>query len=225
MLNSGINAIFEGSNILRLLGGLLVTAKIALFSVVFSGVLGILFGIVMTSKSKPIKIISRTYLEAVRIIPILVWLFIFYFGFTKIMHIQLDGQVVSVIVFTLWGTAEMVDIVRGAIQSMPKHQKESGLAIGLTNSQIYQYIIIPQAFRRLLPAAINLATRMTKTTSLVVLIGVVEVLKVGQQIIEVSVLKAPTATFWVYGLIFLLYFAICYPVSLLSKKLENKWQS
>ncbi|MDF2631946.1 MAG: amino acid transporter permease [Caproiciproducens sp.] len=225
MLNSGINAIFEGSNILRLLGGLLVTAKIALFSVVFSGVLGILFGIVMTSKSKPIKILSRTYLEAVRIIPILVWLFIFYFGFTKIMHIQLDGQVVSVIVFTLWGTAEMGDIVRGAIQSMPKHQKESGLAIGLTNSQIYQYIIIPQAFRRLLPAAINLATRMIKTTSLVVLIGVVEVLKVGQQIIEVSVLKAPTATFWVYGLIFLLYFAICYPVSLLSKKLENKWQS
>jgi polar amino acid transport system permease protein len=66
---------------------------------------------------------------------------------------------------------------------------------------------------------------MIKTTSLVVLIGVVEVLKVGQQIIEVSVLKAPTATFWVYGLIFLLYFAICYPVSLLSKKLENKWQS
>jgi polar amino acid transport system permease protein len=65
---------------------------------------------------------------------------------------------------------------------------------------------------------------MIKTTSLVVLIGVVEVLKVGQQIIEVSILKNPTASFWVYGCIFFLYFIICYPVSLFSKKLETKWQ-
>ncbi len=224
MLSSGINAIFEGNNLLRLLGGLLVTARIAIISVVCSGILGIGFGILMTSKAKPVKVICRVYLELVRIIPILVWLFVFYFGFTKILHIQLNGEFVSVLVFSLWGTAEMGDIVRGAVQSLPKHQRESGAAIGLTGSQIYWYIIIPQTVRRLLPAAINLATRMIKTTSLVVLIGVVEVLKVGQQIIENSVLKAPTTSFWVYGIIFLLYFIICYPVSLLSKRLERKWQ-
>lgn len=224
MPSSGINVIFEGVNLFRLFGGLLVTARIALVSVVLSGIFGIGFGILMTSKSKPIKLLCRLYLEAVRIIPILVWLFIFYFGFTKIAHIELSGEFVSVLVFTLWGTAEMGDIVRGSVQSLPKHQRESAAALALTSSQIYRYIVIPQILRRLLPAAINLATRMIKTTSLVVLIGVVEVLKVGQQIIESSVLSVPTASFWIYGFIFILYFAICYPVSLFAKRLELKWQ-
>ncbi len=221
MASSGINVIFEGSNLLRLLNGLLVTARIALVSVLISGVLGIVLGIVMTSKWKAVRSVCRVYLEAVRIIPILVWLFIFYFT----LNLELGGEVVSIMVFSLWGTAEMGDIVRGAVGSLPKHQRESGAALGLTNVQIYRYVIIPQTVRRLLPAAINLATRMIKTTSLVVLIGVVEVLKVGQQIIERSILEVPTASFWIYGFIFLLYFAVCYPVSLLSKRLERKWQS
>ncbi|MGX8702151.1 MULTISPECIES: amino acid ABC transporter permease [unclassified Caproiciproducens] len=221
MASSGINVIFEGSNLLRLLNGLLVTARIALVSVLISGVLGIVLGIVMTSKWKAVRSVCRIYLEAVRIIPILVWLFIFYFT----LNLELGGEVVSIMVFSLWGTAEMGDIVRGAVESLPKHQRESGAALGLTNVQIYRYVIIPQTVRRLLPAAINLATRMIKTTSLVVLIGVVEVLKVGQQIIERSILEVPTASFWIYGFIFLLYFAVCYPVSLLSKRLERKWQS
>ena len=83
---------------------------------------------------------------------------------------------------------------------------------------------LPQAVRRLLPAAINLVTRMIKTTSLVVLIGVVEVLKIGQQMIEVSILKVPTASFWIYATIFFLYFIICWPISLWAKQLERRWQ-
>ena len=187
--------------------------------------LGVLFGIVMTSKNRVVRAVCRIYLEAVRIIPILVWLFIFYFGVTKALNIHLSGMFVSVLVFSLWGTAEMGDIVRGAVQSLPLHQREAGRAIGLTELQVYRYIIIPQAVRRLLPAAINLATRMIKTTSLVVIIGVVEVVKVGQQIIESNILNFPTASLWVYGLIFLLYFIICYPISLFSKRLETRWQS
>jgi len=113
--------------------------------------------------------------------------------------------------------------VRGAITSLPVHQKESGLALGLTKFQLYRYIILPQAVRRLLPPAINLVTRMVKTTSLVVLIGVIEVLKVGQQVIEVSIFSAPSASFWVYGFIFFLYFIVCWPISLMAKWLENYW--
>lgn len=224
MQDLGISVIFEGSNLLRLLGGLWITVRIALLAIIISAVLGIGFGIVMTMKNKWLQWIARFYLEAVRIIPILVWLFIFYFGVTKVLSIHLGPEVVSIIVFSLWGTAEMGDIVRGAVTSLPTHQRASGKALGLTDLQIYRYIIIPQAVRRLIPAAINLATRMIKTTSLVVLIGVVEVLKVGQQIIEVSILKTPTASFWIYAAIFCLYFIVCYPISLWSKKLEMKWQ-
>ena len=91
----------------------------------------------------------------------------------------------------------MGDLVRGAITSLPKHQFESGQALGLTNVQLYYHIIIPQVLRRLLPQVINLVTRMIKTTSLVVLIGVVEVTKVGQQIIDSNRLTIPTASFWI----------------------------
>ena len=138
-------------------------------------------------------------------------MFIFYFGVTTALNIDLSGEVVSIIVFTLWGAAEMGDLVRGALQSLSKHQIESGLAIGLNKAQLYRYIMIPQAIRRMLPGTINLATRMIKTTSLVVLIGVIDVVKVGQQIIETSRFQFPAASFWIYGFIFFLYFIICYP--------------
>lgn len=220
-----ISFLMEGKNLSRLLGGLGVTLQIAIISILLSAVLGIILGIIMTSKNRIVKVICRTYLEAMRIIPILVWLFIFFFGIPKATGIHIDAIIISIFVFTLWGMAEMGDIVRGAVTSMPKHQTESGLALGLKKIQIYRYIIIPQAVRRMIPAAINLATRMIKTTSLVVLIGVVEVLKVGQQIIEVSGKHDQYAPLWVYGFIFFLYFIICYPISILSKKLEEKWQS
>lgn len=85
--------------------------------------------------------------------------------------------------------------------------------------------MIPQAIRRMIPGTINLATRMIKTTSLVVLIGVIDVVKMGQQIIETARFEYPTASFWIYGFIFFLYFIICYPLSKLSKHLELKWNS
>ena len=221
----GIRVIFEGQNFVRLIMGLAVSLRIALFSVLVSAIGGVIVGLLMTSDRRIIRWICRLYLEVIRIVPILVWLFAFYFGVTKVFHVHISAEVASDIVFSLWGIAEMGDLVRGAVTSMPKHQLESGLAVGLTRLQVYRYVVIPQAVRRLLPAAINLMTRMIKTTSLVVLIGVVEVLKIGQQIIEVSILKTPTASFWIYALIFFLYFIVCWPISLYSKKLERKWQS
>ncbi|WP_312522941.1 amino acid ABC transporter permease [Anaerospora sp.] len=225
MLNSGIEVLFEGINMQRLMGGLLITARIALLSIIIGSLLGLLLGLIQTSKSRIVRFFCRFYLELFRIIPILVWLFIVYFGIPSMLDIHVEGEAVAVVVFSLWGAAEMGDIVRGALISLPKHQAESGKALGLSFWGLYRYILIPQAVRRMLPGAINLSTRMVKTTSLVVMIGVIDVVKIGQQIIELSILKAPTASFWVYGFIFILYFSICYPLSRLSKQLESKWQS
>lgn len=226
MLDTGIKVLFEGNNITRLLDGLWVTTRIALISVILSVFFGTIIGIGWSSRFRIIHIFARFYLEIMRIMPILVLLFLFYFGLTRIAHINLNAEMASIIVFTLWGAAEMSDLVRGALTSLPEHQKESGLALGLKSFDIYFYILVPQAIRRLLPATINLTTRIIKSTSLVVLIGVVELLKVGQQIIETaSLLRNQTAAFWVYAIIFLLYFIICYPISQLSFHLEKKWQS
>lgn len=223
MQDLGISVLFQGRNFIRLLGGLWITIKLSLIAVIVSIVLGILLGMIMTSKNPFIKAITKIYLEFIRIMPQLVLLFLIYFGLTKAFQINLSGELSAVIVFSLWGTAEMGDLVRGALISIPKHQYESGKAIGLNILQIYIYIIIPQTIRRLVPTAINLVTRMIKTTSLIVLIGVVEVLKVGQQIIEASRLSVPSAPLWIYGIIFFLYFIVCYPISLLATKLEKQW--
>jgi len=223
MQSLGIKAIFEGRNFWRLFEGLFVTVEIAFISIIIASLLGVIIGLSRTTKSKPVLIINRIYLELFRVIPTLVWLFIFYFGVTTALNVDISGKVISIIVFSLWGAAEMGDIVRGALQSLPIHQIESGKALGLSYYGLYRYVLVPQAVRRMIPGTINLATRMIKTTSLVVLIGVIEVVKVGQQIIESSRFKFPTASFWVYGFIFMLYFIICYPLSRISKKLETKW--
>lgn len=224
MQDLGIRVLFEGKNLIRLLGGLWVTLQISLLSVALSILLGIILGMIMNMKNPVVKVITRVYLEFVRIMPQLVLLFLVYFGLTKAFGINLSGEVSAVIVFTIWGTAEMGDLVRGALQSIPKHQYESGRAIGLNEFQIYAHIIIPQTIRRLLPLAINLVTRMIKTTSLIVLIGVVEMVKVGQQIIESNRLEVPSAAIWIYAFIFFLYFIVCYPISRLSVRLEKKWK-
>ena len=216
MQDSGFQVLLQGNNFLRILQGLGVTIGISIVSVLLSLLLGTLFGIVMTSKSKIIRFLSRIYLEFIRIMPQLVLLFIVYFGLARNFNINISGELSAIIVFTLWGTAEMGDLVRGSITSLPRHQFESGRALGLTNGQLYTYVIIPQVLRRLLPQAINLVTRM---------IGVVEVTKVGQQIIDSNRLTIPTASFWIYGTILILYFAICYPVSKLSTYLENRWRN
>ncbi len=223
MQDTGLRVLFEGNNLWRIFQGLGVTIGLSLVAVSLSLLLGILFGLIMTSQSRLIRFVSRCYLETVRIMPQLVLLFIVYFGFARSFDINISGELSAIIVFTFWGTAEMGDLVRGAITALPKHQLESAQALGLTSLQIYRYIVIPQIIRQLLPQSINLVTRMIKTTSLVVFIGVVEVIKVGQQIIDSNRLTIPTASFWIYGFIFLLYFAVCFPISKNASYLERHW--
>jgi polar amino acid transport system permease protein len=223
MLDLGIDVLFKGSNMLRLVQGLLVALKISLASIIISLPLGILVGVLMTVNNRLIRFILKFYLEVIRIMPQLVLLFIVYFGSTRAMGWQLSGETASIIVFVLWGTAEMGDLVRSALISIPVHQYESSEALGLSKGQTYCYIIIPQTIRRLIPLSINLITRMIKTTSLVLMIGVVEMLKVAQQIIEANRMSSPNAAFGVYLVIFILYFIACWPISMLAKYLEKKW--
>lgn len=225
MQNLGIDVLFKGTNMMRLLGGLWVSLRISLIAVLFSILLGVPLGILMSRKSRIIRAITRLYLEIVRIMPQMVLLFIVFFGTTRIFGWNLNAEVASVIVFTFWGCAEMSDLVRGALISIPKHQYESAKALGMNSLTVFVFIILPQTIRRLLPLSINLVTRMIKTTSLVMLIGVVEVLKVGQQIIEANRTSSPNAAFGVYGTVLLLYFIGCWPISMLSKYLEKKWNN
>ena len=224
MPDLGLEVLLKGKNLARILGGLGVAMRISLISVIISIFAGVLVGLLMTWKNPISRAVTRCYLEVVRIMPQMVLLFIVFFGTTRVFGWNLSGEVSAVIVFSFWGTAEMGDLVRGAIISIPKHQYESAQALGLTGMQTYRYVVLPQTVRRLIPLSINLITRMIKTTSLVLMIGVVEVLKVAQQIIEANRMNSPNAAFGVYLTVFMLYFFACWPFSLLARYLEKRWR-
>ncbi len=223
MASLGIDVLFKGTNLLRLLQGLWVSIEISLISVVLSILLGLIVGVLMTINNKFLKAILKLYLETVRIMPQMVLLFIVYFGTTRVFGWDMSAESSAIFVFTFWGTAEMGDLVRGSIKSIPTIQFESAMALGMDKIQTYIYIILPQTVRRLIPLSINLITRMIKTTSLVMMIGIVEVLKVAQQIIEANRNSSPNAAFGVFLVVFLLYFIVCWPISRLATYLEKRW--
>jgi len=222
MAHSGINVLFEGTNFSRLLGGLWTTIQIAAVAIIIGLIIGIILGVLRTLHNPILRFILRIYLEFFRIVPTTVLLFLFYYILPRQLNVHLPGTQMATLVFALWMAAEMSDIVRGALISVPKHQKESGLAIGLSKFQLYRYILIPQSFALELPATINLITRIIKTTSLLMLISVMDVINIGQQIIEANNQHYPTGVFWVYGIIFLLYFLIDYPLSWWANRLEKQ---
>ncbi|SJZ68741.1 polar amino acid transport system permease protein [Pilibacter termitis] len=221
MQHSGIELFFEGKNLVRLLLGLFEGAKIAGFSLVIGIVLGIFFGLLRTVKNSLLTMIFRIYLEIFRIVPLLVLLFVFYYILPEQTGGHISNTSVSILVFSLWISAEMSEITRSSLISIPSHQLEAARALGLSKMQQFFYVQFPQAIPFSIAPTLNLVTRVIKTTSLLLMIGVSEVIKVGTQINENYVLQIPTAPLWIYGFIFFLYFALCYPLTYLAKRFEK----
>ncbi len=219
-----MGVLLELDNLKRLLEGFEITLLIALSSAMISIIVGMLLGSLMAFGSKIMVLACRVYLESIRIIPLLAWLFIVYFGLASWFDLHISAVLASIIVFSLWGGAEMMDLTRGVLTSVSKHQVESALALGLDSKKVIFNIIFPQSFLSLLPSSLNLFTRMIKTTALVSLIGAIDLLKVGQQIIELNLLRMPNVSFVVYGVILMFYFSLCYSLSLYSSHLEKKFQ-
>lgn len=222
MQNLGLD-IIDKITIERLLSGLYFTLEVAFISIIITLILGTIFGIIRTSNKRIIRAPFRLYLEIVRILPTLVLLYLLYYILPSLINLNISGRVVGIIAFSFWGAAEMSDIVRSSILSLPKHQRESGEAIGLNQFQLFRYLLLPQALKIAIPPALNLSARIIMTTSLLVLIGVQDVIKVGKEIIEyAAMMNNPMAPFWIYGLILLTFFLICYPLSKLASRLHRK---
>lgn len=222
MLHSGINVLFEGSNFARLMAGLWTSIWIAALSLVIGLAVGTIFGILRTLKNRPLRFVLRLYLEFFRIVPTVVLLYLVYYILPRSLHVNWPATWMAVLAFSMWVAAEFSDIVRGALESVPKTQRESGLALGLNRLQLFRYVLLPQAVKLELPATINLATRVIKTTSLLMIINIMEVINVGQQIIEANNQQYPAGVFWVYCFIFILYFILDYPLSAWAKRLTAK---
>ncbi|MDG9886535.1 amino acid ABC transporter permease [Pseudomonas putida CSV86] len=194
------------------------TLAISGLGILFATLGGVLYGVLATLGKHGVNIVLRIYLELFRAIPVLVWLYLLFFGLPIFLGVSLPSFWCAVLVLALWGASEVGEVVRGALLSLPRGQREAGLSIGLSGWQLYGYVLLPQALKRMTPPTINVYTRIIKTSSLAVLIGVVDVIKVGQQIIERTY-----ESVLIYGALFLFFFFICYPLSAASRALERRW--
>lgn len=208
---------FLWSERILLADGIIQTVHVSALALFFSVLGGLFVGFLRCIPSKVSRVITRSYLESFRIIPLIVWLFAAFFTLPRIMGRGFDSHTSAILVFTLWGSAEIGELVKGALQSLPKIQRESGLALGLSGTQLYIYILIPQAIRRLIPGVINMATRIIKTTSMLDFVGVIELVARGRQIIERTV-----QPFIIWTFVFFFFFFLCYPLTLWSRHLELK---
>lgn len=225
--------LFSIATLMRVWEGILALLQVSAISIIFSVIFGLILGRCMVTNpylkspisraiSSFLRIFSKAFLEIIRIIPLIAWLFIVYYGIAAAFNLHISSNLCAIIVFSAWGAAEMSDIVRSSILSVPRHQRESSLALGFSSLQIELFIILPQALIHILPSSVNLIGRIIKTTSLLPLIGVVEILKVGQQLIEVFSKSDANISFIVYGLILLIYFCLCYPFAYLAMILDKK---
>ncbi len=194
------------------------TLTISTLGIVFSTFGGVLYGVLASLNMRSLNLLLRVYLELFRAIPVLVWLYLLFFGLPIFFALSIPSFWCAVLVLSLWGASEVGEVVRGALRSLPRGQREAGLSIGLSAWQLYGYVLLPQALKRMTPPTINIYTRIIKTSSLAVLIGVVDVIKVGQQIIERTY-----ESVLIYGALFLFFFFICYPLSAASRALERRW--
>ncbi|PHS83366.1 amino acid ABC transporter permease [Aeromonas dhakensis] len=194
------------------------TLAISLLAILFATLGGVGYGVLAQQGGRLTRVVLRVYLELFRVVPVLVWLYLFFFGLPIFFGLDIPAFWCAVLVLALWGASEVGEVVRGGLNSLARGQQEAGLALGLSRWQLYRHVLLPQALQRLTPPTINIYTRIIKTSSLAVLIGVVEVIKVGQQIIERTY-----GSLLIYALLFLFFFLVCYPLSLVSRRLEQQW--
>lgn len=204
------------TNLPFLLLGAWDTLKLTFFSVLIGLILGTFIGMGRLSKIKFINIPSTVYVEFLRGTPLLVQISIVYFGLPQ-LGIQLQAYPAAIVALGLNSGAYIAEIVRAGIQSIPKGQYEAARSLGLTHWQTMRYIILPQAFKNILPALGNEFITLTKDSSLASVIGVTELMRRGQ-----FVITRTFQTFSIYFGIALIYFIMTFTISRIVRYIEKR---
>jgi polar amino acid transport system permease protein len=197
--------------------GLWITLAVSLSVVAVSLVVGVLLGIVLVYGPLPLRWLVRGYSDIIRGIPVLVLIFAVYYVLPP-LHINLSNMTSAVTALAMFSTAQVIEITRGALESIHHGQMEAAKAIGLRFSQRLAYVVLPQGVRRFLPPWINSVTDAVKGSALVSLVGVVDLMLALQQVIGRIYEPMP-----LYLLGAFIYFAINYSLSSLSRRLEARY--
>ena len=198
-----------------LLNGLLVTLKISGMSIVMAFILATFLAFMRISNYQFLKDIATFYIAVIRGTPLLVQIFIFYFIVATIFDIE--RFLAGAISLGLFYGAYIAEVLRGAIQSIDKGQYEAAKSLGMNYVQTMLYIIMPQALKRALPTLVGEMIALVKDSSLVSVISITDLTKVGREIVANTF--SPFET-WI--IVAAMYFAITFSLSILGRKLENK---
>ncbi|MBC2712308.1 MAG: amino acid ABC transporter permease [Desulfosarcina sp.] len=198
------------------LKGLWMTVVVAGISLLLGTFFGLLLGIARTSGNKLLVGLIGAYVAVIRGTPFVVQIFIVFFILPE-WGIQLDALPAAILALTILGTAFICEIVAGGIKAVPKGQWEAAQSSGLTLYQQLRYVIVPQSLQTILPPLVGQYVLLIKDSSVVSVIGVVELTRVGW----LTVVRIPEGLM-VFSLVGILYFAISYPLIRLSNRLEKK---
>ncbi len=196
--------------------GTLVTVQLAIGTVVLATIIGAACALIQLFTPAIFRWLVELYLYLVRGVPLLVLLFAMYFALPY-AGLRISPELGGLLVIGAYFGAFMTEVFRGAIMAVPRAQWEAGRVIGLRTGQILTNVILPQAMVVAGPPFINTCIMVIKGTSLVAIIGLADVTYVGRQIVERTL-----APFIIFGAVAFIYFMLCYLLSLIGRKLEDR---
>jgi polar amino acid transport system permease protein len=199
-----------------LLQGLKWTVLLTCISFVGGGVIGLMIALARVSKITVIRRTAAAYIAVFQGTPLLMQLFVIFYGLA-LMSFNVDAWVAVSLAYTAHASAFLGEIWRGTIQSLPRGQPEAANALSLGYVSRMRDVVLPQALKISMPATIGFAVQLTKGTSLAAIVGFVELARAGQ--IVSNLIFQPIL---VYGVVGLIYFAICWPMSIFGSMMERR---
>ena len=206
--------------------GLRGTLLIAGESVVASAIVGVLLGTLLTIRFWPLRALIRLYIEIWRGLPIIVTIFLIFFALPS-LDIRFSPFQAAAIGLSLWGSAQIAEATRGAVESIPREQHEASAALGFGWIGRHVYVILPQARRRLLPPMVSLLVNVIQNSTLAALIGALELLESGKRQVERLAAPPPVGEGEIYALqiyaaLLVIFFLISFPLTRLAAYLEKR---
>ncbi|CAM5199296.1 Polar amino acid transport system permease protein OS=Castellaniella defragrans OX=75697 GN=HNR28_001211 PE=3 SV=1 [Castellaniella defragrans] len=207
---------FNFEDLLFLLRSAGWTLVLTLVATAIGGTLALAISMARVSTRTALREVTRLYIIIVQGIPVLMVLFLSYYGLAQ-AGLDLPPIVAASLALSIYVSAYLGDIWRGAIQSVHRQQWEASASLALTRMQQYRYVILPQSVRIALPPTVGFLVQLVKNTSIVSIVSVIELTRAGQLVNNITF-----EPFKVFITVALIYLIICYPMSRLSRYLEEK---
>ena len=203
--------------------GLRNTLKLSAIALIGSTLLGVTLGTLLTIRFLPTRALIRLYIEIWRGLPILVTIFIVYFALPAVSpRLRFDAITAGAIALILWGSAQVAETTRGAVQSIPREQHEAASALGFGWVGRHAFVIMPQALRRLLPPLVGLLVNIIQNTTIVQIIGAPELLESAERQVERLTFEGQEHAIEIYGAVMVIFFCLSFPLTRLSAYLEKR---